>query len=103
MPISFPDDKSGLLNPGTGVLETGDLYRASNGVLYEYDADDNSWTGPTELGGTGKPEEGVPISLPRNQAFIIRDNIGTEQFLVTQASTSDDTVDDGIYVVADVK
>lgn len=103
MPISFPDDKSGLLNPGTGVLETGDLYRASNGVLYKYDAVDNSWTGPTEIGGTGGPEDGVPISLPSTQAFILRDAAGVEQFLVTQASTSDDTVDDGIYVVADVK
>lgn len=103
MPLTFPDDKTGIIDPGTGALETGDLYRAQNGVLYEYNATDNSWTGPTELGGTGEPEPGVPIPLPRNQAFILRDAAGVEQFLVTQASTSDDTVDDGIYVVADVK
>ena len=73
MPITFPNDKTGIIDPGTGELETGDLYRASNGVLYEYNASDGSWTGPTELGGTGEPEDGVPFPLPRNQAFALRD------------------------------
>lgn len=102
MPLTFPDDKTGIIDPGTGALETGDLYRAQNGVLYEYNATDNSWTGPTELGGTGEPEPGVPFPLPRNQAFILRDPESPEEFLVTESSTTNGAVDDGIYIVGDV-
>ena len=102
MPITFPNDKTGIIDPGTGELETGDLYRASNGVLYEYNASDGSWTGPTELGGTGEPEDGVPFPLPRNQALVLRDPEVPEEFLVTENTTDTDAVDDGIYIVYDV-
>ena len=101
MAITFPNDKTGLNPPGVGPLVTGDLYRASNTVLYEYDADDTSWTGPTD----GRPgsEPGVPIPLPRNQAFVLKDPIdGVEEFLVSENSTLDGSVDDGFYIVYDV-
>jgi hypothetical protein len=100
MAISFPDDKTGILNPGTGPLETGDLYRASNGVLYIYNAVDISWTGPTELESL-PPEVGVPFPLPPGQGFILRDTVGSavEEFLTTQNSSSDDSSDDGFYIV----
>jgi hypothetical protein len=100
MAITFPDDKTGILNPGTGPLETGDLYRASNGVLYIYNAVDISWTGPTELESM-PPEVGVPFPLPPTQGFILRDTSGVEQFFTTENSSSDDSVDDGIYIVGD--
>lgn len=43
--ITFPKDKTGLPIPGVGPLETGDKYKSTNGVLYYYDAVNNSWTG----------------------------------------------------------
>lgn len=103
MTITFPDDKTGILDPGTGPLETGDLYRASNGVLYTYNAVDISWTGPVELDAL-PPEVGVPFPLPANQLFILRDTPGSvvDEFLTTENSSSDDSVDDGIYVVGEL-
>ena len=100
MSITFPDDKTGILNPGTGPLETGDMYRASNGVLYVYNAADISWTGPTELESM-PPEDGVPFPLPPTQGFILRNTVGVpyEEFLTTEDSSSDDNVDDGVYIV----
>lgn len=97
MAIIFPNDKTGLTPPGVGPLETGDEFTASNNVLYVYDATDVSWTGAF----VAPVDDGVPFPLPSGEGFIIRDSSGAEEFLVIEGSSSDDTVDDGTYIVGD--
>ena len=55
--LNFPDDRSGLVPPGTGPLQDGDIWRAPNGVNYTWNANGSYWSATFQNDSTDKLSE----------------------------------------------
>jgi len=94
--LNFPKDRTELVPPGTGALQTGDTYTA-NGTTWVYDADAGAWGS-----GTGAVVDTIYLSRVNDdtaQGEITFEGVTTHQGGVSVTGGDEVAVENGIYTV----
>ena len=55
--LNFPKDRTGLVPPGTGPLQNGDIWNAPTGVQYKWNSAGSYWSATFQNDGIDKLEE----------------------------------------------